>query len=118
MKQFLQNTGRSSSLAALFIGVVTLLLSSVAPSNAMIRCDGRFQYIKGHGWHATNYCENNYLAAMARDRGWKVSNLSVRENPLLKARICRHIGQDGRLIGICFGGGSDVPEQGYDNCVR
>lgn len=94
------------SLAAVFAAGVMLLGTGVLPASAAIQCDGRFQLIRGIGWHTSNYCENTYLARIARSYGWKVSNYSVRENPALKEEICRHIGFDTRLIGICGGSGN------------
>jgi len=83
--------------------VLTFLIAAPQPAEAKIRCQGPFQMIRGVGLHASPYCEDNYLARIARSYGWKVGNRSVRNNPELKARICRQIGHDSRLIEICSG---------------
>ncbi len=89
--------------AVIAVAVLTFSIALAAPADAKIRCKGPFQVIKGVGQHVTPYCEDKYLARIARSYGWKVGNRSVRNNPSLKARICRHIGHDNRLIGICSG---------------
>lgn len=68
-----------------------------------IVCKGPYQVIRGHGELATPYCEDNYLAAVAREHGMAVSNRAVRENPILKSEICRVIGFDSRVSSICIG---------------
>ncbi len=83
------------------VAVLSFSFAVSAPADAKIRCKGPFQIIKGVGHHATPYCQDNYLARIARSYGWKVGNRSVRNNPSLKARICRQIGHDNRLIAIC-----------------
>ena len=90
-----------SSRGFLAISALVFLSTMPQPADAKIRCEGPFQIIKGVGHHATPYCEDNYLARIARSYGWKVSNRSVRNNPSVKARICRQIGHDSRLIEIC-----------------
>ena len=87
-------------VANLLAGGVLLVFAGI-PAEAKIRCHGPFQVIRGAGQHATPWCEDNYLARIARSYGWRVSNRAVRQNPELKARICRQIGHDSRLIQIC-----------------
>ncbi len=95
-----KNTPRARKIL-FFIGAGSAaVLWSVSPASA-IRCNGPFQPVRGEGEIVTPYCEDNYLAAIARSYGWKVSNRAVRDNPELRARICRHIGHDARLIRIC-----------------
>ena len=88
----------ASAGAASFVA----LLANPPSVDAAIKCDGPFQLIKGVGPHATPYCEDNFLARIARRTyGWKVSNRAIRNNPNLKARVCRQIGHDYRLTDIC-----------------
>ncbi len=83
------------------LGIAFLMASSIS-AKAKIKCEGRFQVIKSQGKISTPYCEDNYLAAIARSTyGRKVGNRELRQNPGLKARICRQIGHDSRLIEIC-----------------
>ncbi|MCF6198179.1 MAG: hypothetical protein L3J67_02065 [Hyphomicrobiaceae bacterium] len=92
---------RPVSCGLLALGAFAVVFAAADPAEAKIRCQGPFQIIKGVGSHATPYCEDNYLARIARSYGWKIANRSVRNNPSLKARICRQIGHDSRLIEIC-----------------
>ncbi len=78
-----------------------VLLATSLSASARIKCQGRFQVVKGQGKISTPYCEDNYLAAIARSYGRKVSNRAIRQNPGLKAQVCRHIGHDSRLTDIC-----------------
>ncbi len=80
---------------------LVFFISTISGAAAAIRCSGQFQIIRGQGKISTPYCEDNFLAMIARSYGWKVSNRAVRQNPGLKARICRHIGHDARLRIIC-----------------
>ncbi len=87
----------ASLLAALSASVV---LSS--PAAAEIRCDGRFQIVRGESL-ATPYCEDEYLAAVARGYGVRVSGRAVRNDPSVKASVCRFVGGDPRVQDICIG---------------
>ncbi|MCP4934499.1 MAG: hypothetical protein GY927_09915 [bacterium] len=70
-------------------------------AQAKIKCEGRFQIVKGHGKISLPYFEDNYLAKIARTYGQKVSNNAIRYNPNLKAEVCRQVGYDYRLTNIC-----------------
>jgi hypothetical protein len=94
---------------------LTLALACIAPqpAAARIKCNGPFQIIKGIGEHASNYCEDGYLAAIAREFGWKVGDDELRDSPGLKHRICMQIGHDARLIGICANHRPESGRQGF-----
>lgn len=49
----------------------------------------------------TPYCEDNYLAEVAREYGMRVSAAQVRNDPSVKERVCRLIGQDNRAQNAC-----------------
>ena len=68
-----------------------------------LKCKGPYQQIRGHGEIATPYCEDNYLAEVAREYGMRVSNRAVRENPNLKTEVCILVGHDIRVSQICIG---------------
>ncbi len=95
----------SKALVILGAGLcfIAIFIATTLPANAAIKCKGQFQVIKGHGQISTPYCEDNYLAAIARSYGRRVSNVAVRQNPSVKAEICRQIGHDSRLTEICSG---------------
>ncbi len=71
-------------------------------AEARIVCDGAYQIVQGSPL-ATPYCEDNYLAAVARGYGIRVSDVSVRQNPSIKAEVCRVVGHDNRVRNICAG---------------
>ena len=85
----------------LAVAGITIVIMSTMSASAAIRCNGQFQVIRGQGELSTPYCEDKYLAIIARSYGWKVSNVTIRQNPNLKARVCRHVGHDSRLRVIC-----------------
>ncbi|MCB1546794.1 MAG: hypothetical protein KDJ41_02960 [Hyphomicrobiaceae bacterium] len=70
-------------------------------AEARIRCNGPYQVLSSGSEHATPYCEDNYLAKVARGYGMRFSDRSVRQNPSVKAEICRTIGHDSRIQHIC-----------------
>jgi len=69
-------------------------------AQARIQCDGAFQIIKGQP-HATPYCEDAYLGAVARKYGMRVSDAAIRNSPGTKRDVCRAIGSDTRVWNIC-----------------
>jgi hypothetical protein len=84
--------------APLFL--VACLLPQAAP--AAIICVDQFQYSGGR-WIATPFCEDGYLAHVARDHGARVSDWAIIENPQKKVRICDFIGFDRRAELPCAG---------------
>jgi len=92
---------RLIAMAATGFASIVLLMTASLSASAAIKCNGQFQIIKGHGQISTPYCEDNYLAAIARSYGWKVSDRAIRQNPNLKAKVCRHIGHDSRVRILC-----------------
>ncbi len=92
---------------------LALLMASTLSAQAKIKCEGRFQIVKGQGKISTPYCEDNYLAAVARSYGRKVSGSSIRHNPNLKSEVCRQVGHDYRLTDICAGHTSDGNRRPY-----
>lgn len=88
--------------AALF-GAMTIVATgfSATSADAKISCKGPYQLVSGVGAIATPYCEDNYLAKIARGYGMKVSNKGVRNNPSTKERVCNFIGHDQRVDDIC-----------------
>lgn len=86
--------------------LATLCLSSVValtnPAAARIQCDGPYQIIQGSKV-ATPYCEDSYLAHVARSYGSGVTPEAIRHNPNLKESVCRFMGADIRVKDICSG---------------
>lgn len=74
---------------------------TAGPAGAEIHCKGPEQVIRGHGTLRTPYCEDGYLAQVAREYGVKASAREIRENPNTKEKICRFIGDDVRVRSTC-----------------
>lgn len=70
-------------------------------SQARIKCSGEFQIVRGQGHISTPYCQDEYLARVARGYGIRVSGAALRHSPSRKETVCRAIGHDGRISGIC-----------------
>jgi len=81
------------------VGVVALALFSVK-ADARIVCNGAYQVVNGQEI-STPYCNDNYVAAVARARGRNVSDEAVRNNPSVKEEICLWIGKDHRIREYC-----------------
>lgn len=90
-----QSRGRLSP-AALAAGLVAIFAS---PASA-IECRGEYQIVQGQQL-ATPYCQDNYLSAIARKYGSRVSAREIRNNPHRKAEVCRFMGHDTRVSHIC-----------------
>lgn len=87
---------------ALFgLSAVVLAGAAASPADAKIRCKGPYQVVSGAGEIATPYCEDTYLARIARSYGMKVSNRAVLYNPHKKEEACRFVGGDIRVQHIC-----------------
>jgi hypothetical protein len=87
--------------AKFIIVPVMVLFMMIAPAGAEIRCTGPEQVIRGHGTLHTPYCEDGYLAQVAREYGVKASAHEIRRNPSAKEKICRFIGDDIRVRSTC-----------------
>ncbi len=81
--------------------VCGMLAGSVTPAAAAITCEGNFQVQRSGARIATPYCQDGYLAAVAREYGMHVSAHEIRWNPSEKGRVCRFIGEDNRVRDTC-----------------
>jgi len=88
---------------------VPLLLATVVAAgfalpttgaDAAIVCRDGFQLVQGN-LLATPYCQDALVAAVARERGFKVSAHEIRWNPNLKRHVCQFIGRDIRVSVAC-----------------
>ncbi len=70
------------------------------PASAGIECRGNFQ-VSEYGLINTPYCEDDYLAKVARQYGVNVSASRIRRNPGVKERVCRLVGNDNRVRDTC-----------------
>jgi hypothetical protein len=90
--------------AACFLGV-----AAVAGPASAIECEGNVQVQKNGERIVTPYCEDGYLAIVAREYGVRVSAQAIRYNPSEKERTCRFIGDDIRVKSTC------APYMNYNN---
>jgi hypothetical protein len=84
-------------------GAGLLLIALVPqPAAAKIRCDETYQLNKS-GPVRTPYCETEYLAVVARERGIAVSGAAIRDSFGTKRRVCQSLRFDNRVSSICIG---------------
>lgn len=91
---------RHGHVAAVIAGLGVLASLAPVPAEAAIRCNGRYQIVGGQEL-STPYCGDNYLAAVAREYGTRVSDAEIRNNPNKKLEVCRLVGRDIRVQDIC-----------------
>jgi hypothetical protein len=82
--------------------LLALACALPAPASAAIICLDQFQYSGGR-WISTPFCQDGYLAYVAREHGARVSDWQIRENPEKKIRICQFVGFDVRAELPCAG---------------
>ena len=84
-----------------FGAVVMLLAAGLGlPAEAGVVCKKGFQMVQGAPL-ATPYCQDQYVAQVAREYGFKASPERVRQDPIYKQTLCRYIGQDIRIKESC-----------------
>ncbi|MEO1711230.1 MAG: hypothetical protein AAFR70_13280, partial [Pseudomonadota bacterium] len=83
-------------------GAVALAGLTVGPgqADAAIKCRGAYQ-VSGGNLIATPYCEDEYLAQVARTYGSRVSARRLRRSFSAKSELCQFIGRDSRVSDIC-----------------
>ncbi len=82
-------------------------LAGLASPAAAIKCEKGFQRVQGN-LIATPYCQDQYLAQVARQYGFKASGSRIRNDPNYKKEICRFVFSDIRVQTACLDAG--VPE--------
>lgn len=80
--------------------VPLLAMPAAAPAHARIVCQGDYQLVQGN-LISTPYCADNYVAKVARQYGFKVTDAAIRNNPNTKREVCRFIGHDIRVSQYC-----------------
>ena len=85
-------------LALAAIGIA--LAVSATSAEAGIVCHDGYQVVNGHEI-STPYCNDNYIAHVARQYGMKATDEQVRNNPALKDEICRFASSDIRIQHYC-----------------
>lgn len=95
---------RTILAAACFLGA-----GAIAGPASAIECRGNLQIQKSGEQIVTPYCEDGYLAIVAREYGMRVSAKAIRYNPSEKERTCCFIGDDIRVKSTC------APYMNYNN---
>lgn len=95
--QVLTQAVRGVVLAIAGVGIVGM---SADPAAAKIRCSKGYQVVQG-SLLSTPYCQDNYLAQVAREYGMRYSARSIRQNPNLKKHVCRLVRTDIRVQHNC-----------------
>lgn len=98
-------TSRKNPLSS--VGLVALVLILVTPAHA-IDCVRGLQSVNGE-LISTPFCQDAYLAEVAREYGLKASAAEIRNNPNFKKEICRTVFTDIRVQSTCEQAG--VPER-------
>jgi hypothetical protein len=89
------------------VAAVGAAVAFASPAAAAIKCENGFQRVQGN-LIATPYCQDQYLAQVARQRGFKASAAKIRNNPNYKKELCRYMFNDIRVQTTCLDAG--VPE--------
>ena len=87
--------------AAAVAGAAATACAVVSAPALAIECRGEYQVVQGQ-LLATPYCQDNYLAKVAREYGSRVSAREIRNNPNTKADVCRFMGHDSRVSHMCM----------------
>ncbi|WP_045836824.1 hypothetical protein [Hyphomicrobium sp. 99] len=84
------------------IGVSVALLAAgfAVPAEAGIACHRGYQMVQGSPL-STPYCQDQYVAQVANEYGFKASPERVRQDPIFKQTLCRYIGHDIRIKESC-----------------
>jgi hypothetical protein len=103
MKSLVEHGYRHARTVALLAAVAAPLdaLGFARPAEAGIKCVDGMQIVNGSPI-ATPYCQDELVAVVARERGWKVSAAAIRNNPNLKRNVCQHVGRDNRIFIACI----------------
>jgi hypothetical protein len=83
------------------------LAVTLAGPAAAIKCEKGFQRVQGD-LIATPYCQDQYLAEVAHQYGFKASANRIRNDPNYKKELCRFVFNDIRVQTTCMDAG--VPE--------
>jgi hypothetical protein len=80
--------------------VVASVVMAATPASA-IKCEGNFQLQRNGEKVATPYCEDKYLAQLARAHGMEVNARTIRINPEAKETACQLAADDIGALSTC-----------------
>ena len=84
----------------IFMMLFFFFCASITDADARIRCRKDMQIVNGQ-FIATPYCEDQYLAKVARQYGTRTSAARIRNNPNHKKEVCRLVRHDIRVQETC-----------------
>ena len=87
-------------LIALALALPLLVLGLCEAASARIVCAKGFQKVGG-SWLATPYCQDAYVAEVAREYGMRARAAEIRSNSNFKRYVCRFVGPDIRIKETC-----------------
>lgn len=82
------------------------------PATAAISCSQGYQRVQGNQL-ATPYCQDEYLAQVARSYGVKATGTRIRNNPSYKSEVCRLVGRDIRVQQVCVNENTPFRSRGF-----
>ena len=82
------------------LAAVSIAFGGIPSADAAIRCNGAYQ-INSLGQFHSPFCEDEYLAQVARSRGIRVTGAQIRASLSVKGDVCRTIGIDSRVYETC-----------------
>lgn len=86
---------------ALILAAIATVCLPKPQAEAKIRCSKGYQTVGGNQL-ATPYCQDEYLAQVAREYGMRASGARIRNSPQYKLEVCRLVGRDIRVSNNCL----------------
>ena len=88
-----------SSFICISAATATVAFALSTPALA-IKCQNGYQMVQGN-LISTPYCQDQYLAQVARQYGVNAPAAELRNNPNYKRNVCRLVGRDIRIQETC-----------------
>ena len=95
-----------------FLLATAVAVTVVATPASAIKCVKGYQRVQGN-LLATPYCQDQYLAQVAREYGIRASASKIRNNPNFKKEVCRTVFTDIRVQMTCLNAGVPEGRRGY-----
>ena len=95
-----------------FLLATTVSATIIATPASAIKCVKGYQRVQGN-LLATPYCQDQYLAQVAREYGIRASASKIRNNPNFKKEVCRTVFTDIRVQMTCLNAGVPEGRRGY-----
>lgn len=95
-----------------FLLATAVAATIIATPASAIKCVKGYQRVQGN-LLATPYCQDQYLAQVAREYGIRASASKIRNNPNFKKEVCRTVFTDIRVQTTCLNAGVPEGRRGY-----